>query len=121
MRVPVVLLPLTLAAPAAAMDVADMATWSAEAHVVRDGTSRDTVLVFKRVAPGSWKVLAECQITDVATRKWASHKGAGTARAQNGILVGKVGGLGQFVLAAGSIAWDDARCASGPVALGTVD
>jgi len=121
MRMSVALLSLCLAAPAAAMDVADMPTWSVEAHVVRAGTSRDTVLVFERTGPGTWKVSADCQVTDVRTRKWKSHKGSGEARMHEGFVVGQLGGLGRVVVAADRLSIDDARCASGPVVLGTGD
>jgi hypothetical protein len=121
MRVSVVLACLLTAAPAAALDVADMPTWSAEAHVVRDGTSRDTVLVFEKTGPGAWRVRADCQVTDVRTRKWTAHKGSGTARMQQGFVTGQLGGLGRMVVAGDRLAIDDARCASGPVVIGTGD
>lgn len=121
MRLPVVLLSAFLAAPAAAMDVQDMERWSAEAHVVRGGTSYDTVVVFQRAAPGVWSVRAECQQTDVKTRRWTSHKGSGTARMHMGFVTGELGGLGRIVIAADRLSIDDARCASGLVILGTGD
>jgi len=121
MRAPVVLLSTFMAAPAYALDVADLPTWSAEAHVVRGGMSRDTVLVFTRTAPGTWRVRAECQLTNVKTRKWTAHRGTGTARMHQGFVVGELGGLGRMVVAADRLSIDDARCASGPVTLGTGD
>lgn len=121
MRLPVVLACLLTAAPAAALDVQDLPTWSAEAHVVRDGTSRDTVLVFEKTAPGTWRVKAECQQTDTRTRKWTTHRGSGTARMREGFVVGEVGGLGRVVVAGDRLSIDDPRCASGPVTLGTGD
>jgi hypothetical protein len=98
-----------------------MDRWSAEAHIVRDGVSRDTVIHFERTSPGAWTVSIRCQITETRTKTWQSHKGIGRAQAQNGILVGRAGGLGQFVIASGSIMFDDPRCASGPAILGTGD
>ncbi|MGF9764299.1 hypothetical protein AAII07_55285 [Microvirga sp. 0TCS3.31] len=121
MRVPVILAGLLTAAPACALDIADMPTWSAEAHVVRAGTSYDTVLVFRRTGPGAWSVRVECQVMDVRTRAWRAHKAAGTATAQNGILVGKAGGLGQFVVAGHQMMFDDPRCATGDVTYGSGD
>jgi hypothetical protein len=121
MRLPVVLLSLFLAAPAAALDVAAMPTWSAEAHVLRGGTSHDTILVFRRTGPGVWTVRAECQETDVKTRKWKAHKGSGTARMREGFVVGELGGLGRVVVAGDRLSIDSERCASGPVTLGTGD
>ncbi|WP_262030170.1 hypothetical protein [Microvirga sp. Mcv34] len=121
MRVPFIVACLFLAAPASALDVADMPTWSAEAHVVRAGTSRDTVLVFERTGPGVWKVKADCQVTDTTTRKWRSHKAVGEARMRDGFVVGQLEGLGRVVVAADRLSIDDARCASGPVVLGTGD
>jgi hypothetical protein len=120
-RVPVALAFLLTAAPAAALDVADMPTWSAEAHVVRNGMSHDTVLVFRRAAPGVWKVKADCQTTDVKTRKWVSHKGTGKARMHQGFVIGELGGLGRVVVAGDWLSIDDPRCASGPVVIGTGD
>jgi hypothetical protein len=121
MRVPVVLLSLFLAAPAAAMEIADAQRWSAEAHVVESGTSRDTVIRFERTAPGVWTARAECQVTDVASRKWTSHKGRGTVRLHQGFIVGDLGGLGRVVVASDRLSVDDPRCASGPVMIGTGD
>jgi hypothetical protein len=121
MRGAFALLPLFLAAPACVRDAADMPVWSAEAHVVRDGTSRDTVLVFERAGPGTWKASAECQTMDLKTRKWVSHKGAGTARMHEGFIIGQLGGLGRVVVAGDRLSIEDRRCASGEVILGTGD
>jgi hypothetical protein len=121
MRISVALLFLSLSVPAAALDVNSMATWSAEAHVIKSGRSYDTVLVFERTGPGLWKVQADCQITDVRTRKWTSHKGSGTARLHEGSVVGQLGGLGRVVVVVDRLSIDDERCASGPVMLGTGD
>jgi hypothetical protein len=121
MRAPVVLACLFLAAPACAMEISDAPTWSAEAHVVKSGTSRDTVLIFERTAPGVWAVKADCQVTDTKTRKWRSHKATGTARVHEGFVVGEIGGLGRVVVAGDRLSIDDDRCASGEVILGTGD
>jgi len=121
MRAPVALACLLAAAPAAANDVTQGATWTAEAHVVKDGTSRDTVLTFTRAGPGFWDVRVDCQVTDVRTRQWTSHKGGGVARMEAGFVRGTARGLGEFVLAADLLSMADPRCASGPVLLGTGD
>jgi hypothetical protein len=121
MRLPVALLSLFLAAPACALDVQDLPTWSAEAHVVKGQTSRDTVLVFTRTGPGAWSVRAECQTTDVRTRKWQAHRGTGTARLHQGFVIGELGGLGRVVVAADRLSIDSPHCASGEVILGTGD
>jgi hypothetical protein len=121
MKVPVILTLMFTAAPAAAMDVQEMQTWSAEAHVLRGETSHDTVLVFRKMGAGVWRVQADCQTTDVRTRKWRSHKAKGEARMHEGFVVGRIGGLGRVVVAADRLSIDDARCASGPVVLGTGD
>jgi hypothetical protein len=121
MNVPVILALMLTAAPAAAMDVNDMPTWSAEAHVVKGQTSHDTVLVFTRTGPGAWRVRAECQTTDVRSRKWKSHKAVGEARLHQGFVVGEIGQLGRMVVAADRLSIEDARCASGPVTMGTGD
>jgi hypothetical protein len=121
MRGTFALLPLFLATPACALDITHMPTWSAEAHVLKGGTSFDTVLVFERAQPGVWSVRAECQVTDTTTRKWTSHRGSGTVRMHEGSVVGTLGGFGRVVVAADRLSIDDARCASGPIVLGTGD
>jgi hypothetical protein len=121
MRLAVVLTLLSLAAPACALDVADMPTWSAEAHVVKGGASHDTLLVFTRTAPGSWRVRAECQVTNVKTKAWKVHKAAGEARLHEGFVVGQLGPLGRVVVAGDRLSIDSPHCASGEVILGTGD
>lgn len=121
MRLPVALACLLTAAPAAASDVVKDNTWTAEAHVVKDGVSRDTMLTFRRAGPGLWDVRVECQETDVRTRKWVAHKGGGTARMEAGFIRGRIRDLGEFVVAADLLSMADPRCASGPVLLGTGD
>jgi hypothetical protein len=111
MRLPVVLASMLTVAPACALDVADMPTWSAEAHVVRHGTSLDTVLVFQRTG----------QVTNVKTKAWKSHKGTGTARMHEGFVTGDLGGFGRVVVAGDRLSVDSPKCASGPVTLGTGD
>jgi hypothetical protein len=121
MRLPVVLASMLTVAPACALDVADMPTWSAEAHVVRHGTSLDTVLVFQRTGQGAWRVRADCQVTNVKTKAWKSHKGTGTARMHEGFVTGDLGGFGRVVVAGDRLSVDSPKCASGPVTLGTGD
>ncbi|WP_445500642.1 hypothetical protein [Microvirga sp. G4-2] len=121
MRLPVALACLLAAAPAAASDVMQGETWTAEAHVVKDGVSRDTILYFRRAGPGYWDVSVECQVTDVRTRKWTSHKGGGVARMQAGFVHGTARGLGEFVVARDMLSMADPRCASGPVTFSTGD
>lgn len=121
MRVPFIVACLLTAAPAAAMDVADMRRWSAEAHVLRGQSSHDTVLVFRKTGQGIWNVSAECQVTDTRSKKWVSHKASGEAQLHQGFIVGRIGPFGRLVVAADRISIDDNRCASGEVTIGTGD
>jgi hypothetical protein len=121
MRFLVVLAWTLMATPVAALDVQEMDRWSAEAHVLKGQMSFDTILVFRKTSPGTWKVQADCQTTDVRTKQWKSHKASGTARLREGFVVGELGQLGRVVVAADRISIDDNRCASGEVVLGTGD
>jgi hypothetical protein len=121
MRWSVIIGCISLAAPACALEIGDSPRWSAEAHVVRNGTSHDTVLVFQRTGPGVWRVSADCQMTNTMTRAWKSHRAVGEARMHQGFVVGRIGQLGRVVVAADRLSIDDERCASGSVTLGTGD